>query len=100
MYWSWNKTAVPLVDLIPERLRYPLGGVVTVAVYLIGTFCSPVSAENTLSNRGVSLLGLVVFTFALWITSRNRKKINWHTVISGMLMQYIIALFVLRTTVG
>jgi concentrative nucleoside transporter, CNT family len=36
----------------------------------------------------------------MWGTSRNRKAVNWHTVVVGFLMQFIIALFVLRTGVG
>jgi CNT family concentrative nucleoside transporter len=46
------------------------------------------------------LFGLAVFIFLFWATSRNRKKIVWHTVIVGMLTQFIIALFVLRTRAG
>jgi CNT family concentrative nucleoside transporter len=67
---------------------------------LIGSFASPESADNTRANRAVSLFGLAVFLFVLWATSRNRKKIIWHTVIVGMLTQFIIALFVLRSGAG
>merc|ERR1712000_499490 len=55
---------------------------------------------STRDNRAVSLFGLAVFIFVLWATSRNRKMINWHTVIVGMLVQFIIGLFVLRTMAG
>lgn len=48
----------------------------------------------------ISLLGLILLIAGLYATSTNRKAINWHTVISGFLIQYIIALFVLRTGVG
>lgn len=33
-------------------------------------------------------------------TSRNWRKIQWHTVIDGMLTHFIIAVFVLRTKAG
>ncbi|CEO59808.1 Putative H /nucleoside cotransporter [Penicillium brasilianum] len=100
MYFIWNKTATPIVNAIPEKFRTLLGAVVCVGVILIGSFASPESADNTRANRAVSLFGLVVFIFVLWLTSRNRKKIVWHTVIVGMLVQFIIALFVLRSTAG
>jgi CNT family concentrative nucleoside transporter len=35
-----------------------------------------------------------------WATSADRRRINWRTVIVGMLAQYIVGLFVLRTGVG
>ncbi|BDD55680.1 hypothetical protein MPDQ_000861 [Monascus purpureus] len=96
----WNIIVPRLIALIPEKLRIPSAAFVTIAVILIGTFASGETADNTRENRAVSLFGLIVFLFALWVTSRNRKKIVWHTVIVGMLSQFIIALFVLRTKAG
>ncbi|KAK8208487.1 H+/nucleoside cotransporter-like protein [Phyllosticta capitalensis] len=98
--WVWGNTAVRFASLFPEKLRMPAFALLTVGVILVGTFASPTSQDNSLGNRGISLLGLVVFIFILYATSRNRKLIKWHTVIMGMLMQFIIALFVLRTGAG
>lgn len=99
-YWVWDHTARPFVRLIPEKLRIPGAALLTIAVILIGSFASEETADNTRANRAVSLFGLIVFVFALWLSSRNRKKIVWHTVIVGMLVQFIVALFVLRTKAG
>jgi CNT family concentrative nucleoside transporter len=99
-YWVWDHTARPFVSLIPEKLRIPSAALLTIAVILVGSFASEETADNTRANRAVSLFGLVVFVFALWLSSRNRKKIVWHTVIVGMLVQFIVALFVLRTKAG
>lgn len=98
--WLWGNTAVRFASLFPEKLRMPAFALLTIGVILVGTFASPTSQDNSLGNRGISLLGLVVFIFILYATSRNRKLIKWHTVIMGMLMQFIIALFVLRTGAG
>jgi len=98
--WAWNGTVVKVVDLIPEKFRLPLGALGTVIIILIGTFTSPQSDDNTNANRAVSLFGLLVFIGVFYSTSNNRKMINWHTVIVGMLAQFILALFVLRTQVG
>ena len=100
VFGLWKVMTPRVVGIIPERLRIPSAAFLTIAVILIGTFVSDETADNTRDNRAVSLFGLVVFLFALWVTSRNRKKIVWHTVIVGMLSQYIVALFVLRTTAG
>lgn len=100
MHWVWEHTAHPFVRMIPQKMRTPSAALLCIGVILIGAFVSEESADNTRANRAVSLFGMVVFMFGLWITSRNRKKILWHTVIVGMLAQFIIALFVLRTTAG
>lgn len=98
--WTWNKTAVAVYDRIPARARTPLGAVVTVAAILVGAMASPEVADNTRENRAVSLFGLIVTIAVFWATSAHRKHINWRPVIGGMLAQFIIGLFVLRTKLG
>ncbi|KAF1813690.1 sodium/nucleoside cotransporter 1 /nucleoside cotransporter 1 [Eremomyces bilateralis CBS 781.70] len=100
MHLIWNNTGVRFADLIPKKFQIPLGALLVIAVILVGSFASEETEDNTRENRAVSLFGLVVIIFGLWLTSRNRKAIKWHTVIVGMLMQFIIALFVLRTQAG
>jgi CNT family concentrative nucleoside transporter len=100
MHWVWEHTGVRFANLIPEKMRVPAGAALTIAVIIVGSMASPESEDNTRVNRVISLIGLCVFLFGFYITSRNKKMINWHTVIVGMLVQFIIALFVLRTGVG
>ncbi|PSR80676.1 Na+ dependent nucleoside transporter C-terminus-domain-containing protein [Coniella lustricola] len=68
--------------------------VVTVAVL------SPEFEDNNTSNRGISVAGLFVTIGLLTLTSKNRKRINWYTVLCGLYIQFVVAAFVLRTTVG
>ncbi|KAI9055684.1 hypothetical protein LZ554_000627 [Drepanopeziza brunnea f. sp. 'monogermtubi'] len=96
----WMKAVYGPAHMIPQKLRTPLSGAGTIAVFLVGTFASDETADNTRANRAVSLFGLVVFIFGFWATSKNRKAIKWQTVMVGMLAQYIVALFVLRTQAG
>ncbi|EXJ87324.1 CNT family concentrative nucleoside transporter [Capronia epimyces CBS 606.96] len=100
MHFVWNNTGVRVYQMIPDRLRIPLAALVAIAVILVGSFVSEESADNTRGNRGISLLGLAVMIALLWLTSRDRRKIRWHTVIGGMLTQFVIAVFVLRTKAG
>lgn len=100
MHFVWNNTGPKLVKLVPEKLRVPAGAAIVVAVMLIGAFVSPESRDNTRANRAISLFGLAIIIFVLWATSKHRSMIQWHTVIVGMLVQFIIALFVLRSGVG
>lgn len=87
--------------VLPNRVhRLLAGGTITVGVILLGTFVSPESQYSKRKDRVVSFFGLVVAIGGLFLTSRNRTKINWNAVIGGVLMQYIISLFVLRTKCG
>ncbi|KAH7312763.1 Na+ dependent nucleoside transporter C-terminus-domain-containing protein [Stachybotrys elegans] len=96
----WKHTAVLVVNAIPQKFRLACGALGAIATVLVGTFASDEMDSNTNENRAVSLFGLVVILFAFWATSANRSRINWQTVIVGMLAQYIIGLFVLRTDAG
>jgi concentrative nucleoside transporter, CNT family len=100
MHWIWNNTGVRFAAMVPEKLKIPLSAFVVIAVILIGSFVSKEAKDNTRANRAVSLFGLVVLITVLYATSRSRKHIQWHTVIVGLLVQFIIALFVLRTGAG
>jgi CNT family concentrative nucleoside transporter len=80
MHFIWNNTAVRIQHLIPEKLRVPAGAALVIAVIIVGAMASPEAADNTRANRAISLFGLVVFIFSLWATSRDRKRIVWHTV--------------------
>ncbi|KAJ2979949.1 hypothetical protein NQ176_g2941 [Zarea fungicola] len=97
---AWRLTAVACYNRIPPKFRNPAGASVTISVMLVGSFVSPATDGSTRSDRAVSLLGLGVIVGAFWLTSRHRSRINWRTVIGGMLAQYIIGLFVLRTRPG
>ncbi|KAI9850547.1 MAG: hypothetical protein M1838_005469 [Thelocarpon superellum] len=100
MHWLWHQTGVRAVNLVPEKLRLPAGAALVMVVIFVGSFVSPETADNSRSNRAVSLFGLLVFIGVLWATSKDRKAIQWHTVIMGMFLQFVIALFVLRTQTG
>lgn len=98
--WKYIVGVIYSKILVSESLRLVTGAVITVAVVLLGTF---VPSENDYSrrlDRAISFFGLVVALAGLYATSNNRSKINWKPVIGGVLMQFILALFVLRTKCG
>ena len=51
-------------------------------------------------ERSVSLLGLFVFIALAWALSLNRRKFPVRTVVSGLLLQFILAFCILRTGGG
>lgn len=51
-------------------------------------------------DRAVSVFGLLVFQTFFWIISNNRSHVNWSTVVVGLFIQQVIALFVLKSDAG
>jgi len=51
-------------------------------------------------ERMLSLLGLVVFMGIAYACSTNRKAIRAKTIVWGLVLQFALALFVLKTTAG
>src|SRR2546423_10110189 len=50
--------------------------------------------------RFISALGLFVLLASAWALSANRRRFPWRTVIWGVLLQAIFALFILKTPFG
>lgn len=98
--WVYAHTITRAYHLVPEKLRIWLAALGAFTVILVGSFVPAESVDNTRGNRAISLLGLAVILLVLWATSRNRKRIPWHTVTGGMLTQFVVAVFVLRTKAG
>lgn len=50
--------------------------------------------------RLISALGLIAMLGCAWALSRDRSAFPWRTVLSGLALQFIFALFILRTPYG
>jgi concentrative nucleoside transporter, CNT family len=50
--------------------------------------------------RLISALGLLVLLGCAWLLSNKRKQFPWRTVIWGMALQFVFALFILKTPIG
>lgn len=51
-------------------------------------------------DRFIGLLGFVLILGVAWLMSNNRKAINYRTVGMGLLLQALLAVFILKTPVG
>ncbi|KAF8269239.1 Na+ dependent nucleoside transporter C-terminus-domain-containing protein [Lactarius quietus] len=95
---------VPLVEepffRIPKYIRFAMGWLSIVAVVLGSAFGFKLEEGTKYGDRAISVMGLVVFQFGFWATSRNRSAIQWRTVIIGLFIQQAIALFVLKSGAG
>jgi CNT family concentrative nucleoside transporter len=48
----------------------------------------------------ISALGVVAMVGCAWLLSVNRKRFPWRTVIWGMALQFLFAIFILKTPIG
>lgn len=60
----------------------------------------PGRREEEAMERFVSLLGLVVLMGIAWLLSNNRRRMNWRLILSGMALQFLLALLILKTGPG
>ncbi|MHC4573982.1 MAG: NupC/NupG family nucleoside CNT transporter [Planctomycetota bacterium] len=51
-------------------------------------------------NRFISVLGLLVMLFLAWLLSADRKRMNVRLILSGLALQFILAVLILWTTPG
>jgi len=100
MHFVWLHTGHWIYELTPKKWRTGLAALGAYIVIIAISMIANDKGDNTRANRLISLLGLVIAIAVLWVTSRNRRAIRWHTVIVGMLTQFLVALFVLRTKAG
>jgi len=81
-------------------VRLIIGVVCLLALILGSAFGNPLPSGTSYGSRAQSVFGLFIFQLVLYLSSNNKKLIQWHTVIVGLALQQIIALFVLKTSAG
>ncbi|KIK54383.1 hypothetical protein GYMLUDRAFT_48748 [Collybiopsis luxurians FD-317 M1] len=85
---------------IPYLARLAFGWLVVVGVFMGLVFGFRSDLQSPSSARAVPLLGVFTFQLLFCVTSENRSKIPWSTVVLGLFLQQIIAMFVLKTLAG
>lgn len=96
----WDEISRKVLSIIPGHRHHIIGGIFFALIVIIGAMVSPEFEDNTRINRVVSLAGYFLCMGMLWATSRNKRMINWHAVTVGILMQFLVGLFALRTSTG
>ncbi|KAG6828745.1 hypothetical protein H0H87_001004 [Tephrocybe sp. NHM501043] len=95
---------VPLVQKPWYKLSYwirlAIGWLCLVGIVFGSAFGFKLENGTTYGDRAISVLGLAVFQFCFWLSSAKRKEIPWPTIVVGLFLQQVIALFVLKTSAG
>ncbi|KAG1108597.1 hypothetical protein G6F42_015927 [Rhizopus arrhizus] len=56
--------------------------------------------ESPRVRRLIALFGMVVFIVGTWLASKHRRHVPWNTVATALLIQFLLALFVFRSSAG
>ncbi len=51
-------------------------------------------------ERVISAVGIIALLLLAWLSSSNRKIVQWRVVVWGLALQFAFALFILRTPIG
>lgn len=85
---------------LPKYIRFAMGWLSLAAIVLGSAFGFKLEEGTNYGDRAISVMGLIVFQFGFWATSRHRSAIQWRTVMVGLFIQQAIALFVLKSGAG
>ncbi|KAJ3058600.1 hypothetical protein HK102_010403, partial [Quaeritorhiza haematococci] len=87
--------------VVPERFRMLVFGIFVASLLLLTLLLTPIDEQyGNLVSRLQSFAGIFVLLGILFATSADRRAIPWRTVVVGLLLQFLIAIFVLRTQLG
>ncbi|KAF7983239.1 hypothetical protein HWV62_22846 [Athelia sp. TMB] len=85
---------------LPRPIRLTVGWACLLAIIFGSAFGFKPVGGSTYGDRAISVAGLFIFQVCFWLTSTKRSAVPWPTVIVGLFLQQVIALFVLKTGAG
>ncbi|KAI8052682.1 Na+ dependent nucleoside transporter C-terminus-domain-containing protein [Thamnidium elegans] len=100
----WGYCIDTISDFICSRLAPKKRSIlyaILVSIIIIATiFSFPEKEESPRLRRLISLLGLYSFLAFTFAASVHRRHVKWNTISSAILIQFLLALFVFRSSVG
>ncbi|KAG0786220.1 hypothetical protein G6F57_008989 [Rhizopus arrhizus] len=100
----WNYVLNSISDILcrrfSRRVRTIAWAAIVVVVIVATVFSFPEKEESPRIRRLIALFGFIVLIFGTWITSAHPKAVQWNTISTAMFIQFILALFVFRSSVG
>ncbi|KAI8873011.1 hypothetical protein GQ42DRAFT_160845 [Ramicandelaber brevisporus] len=83
-----------------SRARLIGGAVLVVAIVVVVSMASPETELGKRPARLQSLFGILVFGGLVWISSVNRSAIKWRIPIVGLLLQFLLGVFITKSKAG
>ncbi|KAI1313429.1 hypothetical protein EDD11_002637 [Mortierella claussenii] len=95
----WNGGA-RLINMLPSIVVKIIGYGIPPLALILTAVLRPDDIHGTRGQRLISCLGLVVLLLITLAFSKNRRAISWKIVWTGIFMQYILGLLIIRWSVG
>ncbi|KAL7324150.1 hypothetical protein PS15p_210703 [Mucor circinelloides] len=95
-----RKIASFIYSNMSKRTRTIAYGGLVMAVIVATVFSFPEKEESPRVRRLIALFGMVVFIVGTWLASKHRRHVPWNTVSTALLIQFLLALFVFRSSAG
>ncbi|KAG8916438.1 hypothetical protein FRC02_003946 [Tulasnella sp. 418] len=88
----WNR--------ISYKVRLGIGLLALLALVFGSAFGFELPEGTSYGDRAISVVGLFLFQFGFFLSSKDKHHIPWPTVLVGLFFQQAIAIFVLKTEAG
>ncbi|KAI7898998.1 Na+ dependent nucleoside transporter C-terminus-domain-containing protein [Cokeromyces recurvatus] len=100
--WSFclSKIRSFIYSNLSPKIRKIVYGCFVFAVIVVTVFSMPEKEESPRLRRLISLFGLLVFILGTFAVSKHHRKVQWNTVSTALLIQFLLALFVFKTSAG
>ncbi|XP_033101813.1 solute carrier family 28 member 3-like isoform X2 [Anneissia japonica] len=89
------KPASEKIDDNWGHIKWPLYILIVVALIIVLVLLTIDSPENL-----ISLAGLAIFVLFTYVFSKHPGEVKWRPVLWGLMLQFLLGLFVLRTNIG
>lgn len=97
---AWETCLSKPFFALPYLARIGLGVAALVGLVIGPAFGFTPGVGTNYGQRCIGILCLIVLQAGFFLTSESKKSIQWDTVIVGLCLQQVIALFVLKTSAG
>ncbi|KAI8064112.1 Na+ dependent nucleoside transporter C-terminus-domain-containing protein [Thamnidium elegans] len=95
-----NSVSSTLEKFLTPKKRSIIYGILVTLIIVSIVFSFPESQDSPRLKRLVSLFGMFVFIIMTFAASVHRQHVQWNTISTAILLQFLLALFVFRTSVG
>ncbi|KAG0233983.1 hypothetical protein BGW41_001281 [Actinomortierella wolfii] len=89
-----------IVHRLPKLLVRVIGYGIPPVILILTAVLRPNDANGTRIQRLISCLGLAVFILIAFAFSKNHRAVKWSIVWTGIFMQYLLGLLIIRWSVG
>ncbi|ORZ20361.1 Na+ dependent nucleoside transporter C-terminus-domain-containing protein [Absidia repens] len=94
------RTVYAPISGFSSRTRTIMYASLVIAVIVVTVFALPETEQSKRVQRLIAFVGMILFIAFTFASSTNHRAVNWNTVCGALLLQFLLALFVFRSSAG